>query len=167
EDEPRPTHGPQPLPIPHQHRARGRPRLARPNEQDSSNEDNTDSEDGTGWVEVDEENDNDYNHLFTFHEEPGIKHCPPRNSSPVDTSELPLPQRPGYDPRARFQPLIDQGPSYEQGIKIYFTPGKNLSIDESMGAKGSDRAEVRKTGLGQYVVKKTISVANSRHLCEI
>ncbi|KAG8323238.1 hypothetical protein J6590_009886 [Homalodisca vitripennis] len=116
EDELRPTHRPQTLPIPHQPRARGRPRLARPNEQDKSNEDNTDSEDGTGWVEVDKENDNDYDHLFTFHEEPGIKHCPPRNSSPALHSTYRLP------------PYICSNPSFKNILPAYVSGGVLLSV---------------------------------------
>lgn len=63
----------------------------------------------------------------------------------VDTSKLPLPRQPNYDPCARFQPLIDH---MNQVSKFYFTPSQNISIDESMvGTKAHSQ-------LLQYMPKK-------------
>lgn len=47
----------------------------------------------------------------------------------VDTSNLPKPKEPNYDPCSRFQPLIDQMNTVS---RHHFTPGKYLSIDESI-----------------------------------
>lgn len=118
----------------------------------------------------------------------------------VDTSNLPRPGQPGYDPCARFQPLVEHA---NRISKLYFSPGQYLSIDESMistkkpsqllqylpkkrhrfGVKlwsicdslthyclsffvykgatnNEDKAEIKKMGLGPYVVVKLLQMTN-------
>lgn len=63
----------------------------------------------------------------------------------VDTSNLAKPGEPNYNPCARFDPLIDH---VNRLFRHYFTPDKNLSIDESIIASKAQ------TQLRQYMPKK-------------
>lgn len=47
----------------------------------------------------------------------------------VDTTNLPKPKEPGYDPCARFNPIVDHA---NYVFRRYYTPNKQLSIDESL-----------------------------------
>lgn len=63
----------------------------------------------------------------------------------TDSTNLPKPGQIGYDPCARFQPLIDH---FNSVSKFHFTPDKNIAIDESMvSTKGHSQ-------LLQYMPKK-------------
>lgn len=237
---PRVTNASRSFPV----RSRGRP----PQTASLVTDNSSDSENGNGWAEVGENNDPGYTHNFGFQELPGLKHCPPRNSSPVtyfrlffttailenfvkytnlyadqfifanrdsfkeysrskkwkpvtvlemqafisvlinmglikkptiysywwtgssqyipwfgrmftrnrfqailqffhlvDTRNLPKPREPNYDPCARFNPLVEH---VNRLFKFYFTPGQNLSIDESMIS-----TKIR-SQLLQYIPKK-------------
>jgi len=79
---------------PHPRRRLPRPQHAPPTTSHSISDSDTDSEpelhdnDSDGWDNIDENNDPGYVHNFTFHELPGPKHCPPRNSPPIDYFDL-------------------------------------------------------------------------------
>lgn len=75
-------------PIQIRGRPRGRPRRPSMANSDDGNSSGNDSEDGTGWVNVEEGNDVGHNHNFAFSELPGVKHCPPPNSSPAEYFKL-------------------------------------------------------------------------------
>lgn len=236
----------QPRPHPVQTAPQNRSEIL-PNDEVSTS---SESEDEDGWIEVNEENDHLHrpNHSISFHELPGPKHCPVKDSPPssyfkmfftaslidvivkftnkygrefivsnrdklkrhsrvqnwkpvtpaeiyafiivlinmgvkkmptiesywwtsqsqvipwfsrmftrnrfqailkffhlVDTKDLPRPKENGYDPCARFNPLVEH---MNQVSKLYFTPDKNLSIDESMIATKNH------SQLLQYMPKK-------------
>ncbi|KAG8269639.1 zinc finger protein [Homalodisca vitripennis] len=63
----------------------------------------------------------------------------------VDTRNLPKPNENGYDPCTRFKPLVDH---MNRVSKLHFTPGQNISVDESMIATKSH------SQLLQYMPKK-------------
>jgi hypothetical protein len=65
-------------------RPRGRPRQTTA----SLNSESSSSESESGWQDVIEDQDTGYNHNFSFHELPGIKHCPPRDSPPISYFRL-------------------------------------------------------------------------------
>ncbi|KAG8284211.1 hypothetical protein J6590_107893, partial [Homalodisca vitripennis] len=79
---------PRPSPTPPQSRPRGRPRKRPRNVPTDQSSSESDSEDGSGWVDVDEINDQGFQKPFAFGEVPGIKHAPPRNSSPMTYWQL-------------------------------------------------------------------------------
>lgn len=89
-DDPRP--GPSDVRVPPH--ARPRPRGRPPTTSHSISDGDTESEpelhdnDSDGWDDIVENNDPGYVHNFTFNELPGPKHCPPRNSPPIDYFDL-------------------------------------------------------------------------------